>query len=106
MTAHFDDKNFEEEVMKSKLPVLVDFFAEWCGPCKMMGPTLDKLSTMYEGKIKIGKLNIDENEKSQEFGIQSIPTLIMFKEGKMVGEPIVGYKSEEDLKKRLEILLK
>ena len=106
MAVHFDDKNFEEEVVKSKIPVLVDFYAEWCGPCKMMGPTIEKLSAEFEGKVKIGKLDIDKNEKSQEFGIQSIPTLILFVNGKASGDPIVGYKSEEDLRKRLEMMLK
>ncbi len=106
MAIHFNDQNFEEEVIKSDIPVLVDFYAEWCGPCKMMGPTIEKLASEYEGRIKIGKLDVDANEKSQEFGIQSIPTLIFFKDGKAVDAPLVGFKSEEDLRKRLDELLK
>ena len=106
MAAHFDDKNFEEEVLKSKIPVLVDFYAEWCGPCKMMGPSIEKLATEMEGKVKIGKLDIDSNEKSQEFGIQAIPTLILFKDGKPLGAPMTGFKSEEALRKLLADLLK
>jgi thioredoxin 1 len=105
MTAHITDANFEEEVLKSKVPVLVDFYAEWCGPCKMMAPGLDKLTSEYVGKFKIVKLDIDQNEKNRdEFQIQSIPTLIFFKDGKPVNK-LVGYKSEEALRQQIEIIL-
>jgi thioredoxin 1 len=105
MTPHFSDADFDQEVIQSKIPVLVDFYAEWCGPCKMMGPTIDKLAAEYEGRIKVGKLDVDANErKSGEFMIQSIPTLYFFKDGKVVNK-LMGYKSEEELKKNLEALL-
>ncbi len=101
----FTDDNFEAEVTKSNTPVLVDFFAPWCGPCKMMAPTIEKLSKEYEGKVKIGKLDVDENNvKSTEFEIQSIPTLIFFKNGKVLNK-MMGFQSEEQLKKELDALL-
>lgn len=106
MATHFTDASFQEEVLNSKLPVLVDFYAEWCGPCKQMAPTIDKLATEFEGKVKIGKLDVDANPtKSAEFQVQSIPTLIFFKDGKMIGEPMAGYKSEEVLRKKIEEVL-
>lgn len=106
MAAHISDDNFDMEVLKSNLPVLVDFYAEWCGPCKMMAPAIDKLSKEYEGKFKIVKLDIDKNEKNRdEFQIQSIPTLIFFRDGKAVNQ-MVGYKSEEALRQNIEAVLK
>jgi len=106
MAIHFTDEDFEKEVFKSDLPVLVDFFAEWCGPCKMMGPIIEKLADEYAGKIKIGKMDVDANEKiPAQFMIQSIPTLVFFKDGKAVKQ-VTGYRSEEDLRAQLEILLK
>ena len=78
-------KNFEEEVLKSEIPVLVDFFATWCGPCKMIAPVIEELAEKYEGKVKIRKVNVDEeNELAMKFQIASIPTLVLFKEGKVV----------------------
>ncbi len=104
MAAHFDDQSFEAEVLKSEIPVLVDFFAEWCGPCKMMSPIIDKLATEYEGKVKIGKVDVDSNpEAAGKFQVQSIPTIIMFKGGEMVNQ-MVGFQSEENLKKALDEL--
>lgn len=104
MAVHFTDDNFEEEVIKSDIPVLVDFYAEWCGPCKMMAPVIEGLATEYEGKVKIGKLDTDANpQKSGEYGIVSIPTLIVFKGGQKVDQ-LVGFKSGEDLKKVLDAL--
>lgn len=83
---------------------MVDFFAEWCGPCKMMGPGVSRLAESYAGKIKIGKLNVDENnETSGKYGIQSIPTTIFFRDGKIV-DTLVGFQSEEALKKKLDTL--
>jgi thioredoxin 1 len=106
MAEHITDDNFDAEVLKSDVPVLVDFYAEWCGPCKMMAPAIDKLSKEYDGKFKIVKLDIDQNEKNRdEFQIQSIPTLIFFKKGKPVHQ-LVGYKSEEALRQNIEAQLK
>ena len=81
----FTVANFEEEVLNSPLPVLVDFYADWCNPCKMMAPTVAKLAEAYEGKVKVGKINVDEQpELASEFSIMSIPTLVVMKNGKIV----------------------
>jgi thioredoxin 1 len=80
---HFTDQDFEEKVLKSKIPVLVDFHAEWCGPCKLAEPIIEELSETYKGKVLIGKLDVDENQQvSQTYGVMSIPTVIMYKDGK------------------------
>ncbi len=84
------DASFEEEVLKSELPVLVDFWAEWCPPCRALGPTLEGIAADYEGRVKIAKLNVDENPKhAHAFGIRAIPTMIMFRGGSP-GERITG----------------
>lgn len=101
----FTDANFEAEVLKAKGVVMVDFFAVWCGPCKMMAPTIDKLATAYKGKVKIGKLDVDENNAtSSRYEIQSIPTIIFFKDGEMM-DALIGFQSEEALKKKIDSLL-
>ena len=91
------DDNFKTEVLKSDIPVLVDFWAPWCGPCKMIAPVVKELSTEYEGKLKVGKLNVDENgPTAQNFGIRSIPTLLVIKGGDVV-EQIIGAVSKSVL---------
>ena len=96
------ESNFSEEVLRSPVPVLVDFWAEWCGPCKMIAPILDELADEYDGRVKIGKINIDnEQGLASQHGIRAIPTLLVFKNGQ-VAEQIVGLKSKKDLKSNLD----
>ncbi len=103
MAMQFTDANFDEEVLKSDKPVLVDFWAPWCGPCQMMGPVIDALATEMT-TVKVGKLNVDENpEKASQFGIMSIPSLKAFKGGKVVKE-WMGVQSKDKLKEELASL--
>lgn len=101
----FTDQNFQDDVLKSDKPVLVDFWAEWCGPCRMQGPIVDELATEFSGKAVIGKLNVDENmNTAQQYGVMSIPTLMIFKGGQMVKQ-YVGVQSKETLTSELNKLV-
>jgi thioredoxin 1 len=96
------DATFETEVLKNDLPVLVDFWAPWCGPCRMVAPIVDELAEEYDGKVEFRKLNTDDNPRvAAKYGIRSIPTLLVFKGGEQVGS-IVGFRPKGDLKKRLD----
>lgn len=102
MEYRFTSENFDTEVLGAKIPVLVDFYADWCGPCKMMAPVIEKLAEELEGKIKIGKCNVDEEmDLAQKYRISSIPAFIVFRDGKPVAN-FVGAMSAKDLKEKLE----
>ena len=95
-------ENFENEVMKSNIPVLIDFWAPWCGPCRMMGPIIEQLAEEYEGKAKVGKVNVDEEgELSQAFGVMSIPTIVLVKNGKVVKQA-VGARPKAEVEAMLQ----
>jgi len=94
---HISDASFENDVLKSNVPVLVDYWAEWCGPCKMIAPILEEITGDYQGKLKIAKVNVDENPQvTQKYGIRSIPTLMMFKDGNVQAQK-VGAMSKSQL---------
>lgn len=101
-TLVFTDNGFAEQVLKSEQVTLVDFWAEWCAPCKTIAPTVEELAKEYQGKAQIGKLNVDENPKTAtQYGIRGIPTLLLFKDGKVI-QQIVGIKSKAEIQKVID----
>jgi len=102
MTVKATDASFEQEVLKSDTPVLVDFWAEWCGPCRRLAPTVEELAGDYNGRIVVGKLNVDDNPNTAyKFDIRGIPTLLLFKDGKVV-EQVVGLADKDSLKRVID----
>lgn len=98
------DQNFKEEVLDSKIPVLVDFWAEWCTPCKIVSPIVEELATEYGDKLKVGMLNVDENQISGQYGIMSIPSLLIFKDGQVV-KTMIGAQSKDSFKREIDAAL-
>lgn len=105
MAIELNDKNFEQEVIKSDKPVLVDFWAAWCGPCQMMGPIVEEIDKEMEGKVKVGKIEVDNNPQvAEKYDVMSLPALKIFKDGKIVKD-FVGLQNKEMLKKELESVI-
>jgi len=101
----FTDQNFEEEVLHSKVPVMVDFWASWCMPCLKISPLVEELSHDYDGKIKFGKMNVENDQKfAQQYGIRSIPTLLIFKDGKIASQ-LIGVQPKRNLIEKIEEVL-
>jgi thioredoxin 1 len=104
-TQTFTDTTFDTEVLNSEVPVLVDFWAEWCGPCRMMGPTVDQVASEYSGRVKVGKVDVDANQQvAYRYGIRGIPTLLLFKGGKVVDQK-VGAIGKPEFQKMLDAQL-
>ena len=104
-TAIINEENFESKVIKSNIPVLLDFWAEWCGPCKMLSPTIDSIADKYLGKVLVGKVNVDSSSSiGQKYGIRGIPTLLFFNNGE-IQEQIVGNVGEADIVEKLDKLI-
>ncbi len=104
--AKFTDQNFNDEVLKSETPVLVDFYADWCGPCRLVSPIVDELANTYEGKIKVGKVDVDANSKvAGDYGVMSIPTVILYQKGKEVTRQ-VGFGGKDAYIQMIEKIIK
>lgn len=102
---HVQEQDFEAQVLRADLPVLVDFWAEWCGPCRMVAPIIEEFAGEYDGRVKVVKVDVDENPKvAMRYGIMSIPTLGVFKGGEMI-DRLIGYMPKPELKRRLEAIL-
>ena len=105
MALAFNDSNFQDEVLNSEIPVLVDFYADWCGPCKMMSPVVDELSREYEGRLKVGKVNVDENTNvAQQCRVMSIPPILLIKTGQVVDQ-VVGAVPKAQLTGKIDSIL-
>ena len=105
LTREFNEENFEVEVEKSSIPVVVDFWAEWCGPCKMLAPTIDSIAEKYDGKVTVGKLNVDQSPTiAQKYGVRSIPNGMIFTDG-TVKEQVVGNVPESEISSLLDKLI-
>ncbi len=101
----FTDQNFESEVLQSDIPVLVDFWAEWCGPCHAIAPTIEEISNDYSGKVKVGKVNVDHNQQTaMQYGIRSIPSVLIFKDGNVVNQ-VIGAVPKSSITKHLDEVL-
>lgn len=101
----FTDKNFQEEALQSNIPVVVDFWAAWCGPCRMVSPIIEELSEEFEGKVRVGKLNVDENPQTAgEYSIMSIPTIMIFKDGKSI-KTMIGAQSKDYFRHEIDHIL-
>ena len=101
---HLTDENFKKEILESTMPCLVDFWAEWCGPCRMLGPVIEKIAAANTGRIVVGKMNVDENPNTpQKYGIQGIPTVIFFKGGE-VAKQLVGFQAQDKIQKAIDEL--
>ena len=102
---HITDETFQKEVLESELPVLVDFWAPWCGPCRMLGPVIEELAQDYDGRALVAKLNTDENPvTASQYRIQSIPTMLLFKNGQLTGQ-LVGAQPKQEIERQIQPLL-
>jgi thioredoxin 1 len=98
---NFTDQNFQTEVLESQTPVLVDFWAEWCAPCRIVSPIIEELAVEYGDKLKVGKLNVDENHTANHYGVMSIPSLLIFKNGEVV-KTMIGAQSKDNFKREID----